>query len=150
MLKVPAILQVLKTETKHTPWTRYSVPINMYQVYYIVRALTCKYFKALLSRGFRAVFFAIFRSLDLFPRLFLRLAVALGSEGRARVTFSLTSPRRWLQRARKIVSSQSILVFLTRRLRTPTQSEACLFFCNSTTGCGCRGCPCMAIDVFCR
>ena len=31
--------------------------------------------------------------------------------------------------------------------RTPTQSEACLFFCNSITGCGC---PCMAIDVFGR
>ena len=77
------------------------------------------------------LFFAISPYLDLFPRLFLRLTVALGSEDRARVTLALASPRRWLQRARKVVSLRPILVFWTRRLRAPTQSEAFLFFCNS-------------------
>ena len=65
-------------------------------IYYIVRALTCQSFKSLLSRGSRAVFFAFSRSLDLSFRSFLRLAVAFGSEGRARATLALAPPRRWL------------------------------------------------------
>ena len=67
-------------------------------------------------------FFAIYRSLDLFSRSYLRLAVALGSEGRARATPALAPPRRWLWRARKVVSLRPILVVWTRRLLTPTQS----------------------------
>ena len=79
-------------------------------------------------------FFTISRSLDLFPCLFLRLAVALGSESRALATLPLAPPRRWLWRARKVESPQPILVFWTRRLRTRSQSEACLFFCDSAGG----------------
>ena len=77
----------------------------------------CEYFKFGRSRGSRAVFFAISRSLKLLSCSFSRLAVVLGSEGRARATPALAPPRRWLQRARKVVKSY------LRDLRTSTQSH---------------------------
>ena len=111
-------------------------------MFIVLRALTCEYFKFGRSRGSRAVSFAISRSLNLFSRSFLRLAVVLGSEGRARATPALAPPRRWLQRARKVVTSylrdlrtstQSHIKI--EHSQTPSQSEACLCFCDNCCCC---------------
>ena len=107
----------------------------------VLRALTCEYFRSGRSRGSRAVTFAISWPLDLFSRSFLRLEVVLGSEDRARATPALAPPRRWLERERKVVksylrdlriSTQSYIKI--EHSQTPSQSEACFFFCDSAGG----------------